>query len=113
MEKKEGELTNMAKEIRANRPEPIVSDIDMILYNRRLDPQKAIEDILDGSYILIEDYYSTGLTILHELNNYLKEKHPDQSFKGQRMFRSEYQKLSHQILLKINSNNLEVSILRF
>ena len=67
------ELTNMPKDIRVNRPEPIVSDIEVVPYKRRMNPQKAIKDILDGSYILIEDYYSTGLTILHELNYYLKK----------------------------------------
>ncbi|RLD80637.1 MAG: methyltransferase type 11, partial [Bacteroidetes bacterium] len=72
------------------------------------DPQKAIEDILDGRFVLIEDFYSTGLSILHELNNYLKKKHPDQSFQGQREFRSEYQRLSHQILVKVSANKLEV-----
>jgi len=94
--------------LQVNRPEPIVSDIEMVLYKRRMDSKKAIEDILDGSNILIEDYYSTGLTLLHELSNYLKKKHPVQSFQEQRKFRSEYQKLSYQILLQVSDNKLMV-----
>lgn len=91
-----------------NRPEPIVSDIEASFYKHGMDPQKAIEEILNGRYVLIEDYYSSGLTILHELNNYLKDKHPDQSFQGQREFRSEYRKFSHQILLQVSDNKLVV-----
>lgn len=94
--------------IQVNRPEPIVSDIELTSYNRRLDPQNAIESIFNGNKILIEDFYSTGLAILHELNSNLKKKYPDQSFLGQRKFRSEYQKLSNQMFLKVNKHKLQV-----
>ncbi len=98
----------MTDELQVNRPEPIEKDIETIPYNAKIDPQKAIEDILNGNNLLIEDFYSTGLSVLHELNTYLKKKHTDQSFQGQREFRSEYQKLSHKVLVQISANKLEV-----
>ena len=99
---------NITDKIQVNRPEPISQDIEIISFNARMEAQKAIEDILDGNCILIEGFYSTGLSILHELSNFLKKKYPDQSFQGQREFRSEYRKLSHKILVNVSTNKLEL-----
>ena len=96
------------KDIHANRPEPIVSDIEVVPYKRRMDPQIAVDAIVDGYYVLIVDFYSSGLTILNELKRYLKNKHSDQSFQGQRDFRSAFRELSHRLLLEICNNKLSV-----
>ncbi|MEA3446179.1 MAG: methyltransferase [Bacteroidota bacterium] len=100
--------TTSVGEIQVNRPEPIISDIDVVPYKRRMGPQTAIEDLVDGYYVLIVDFYSSGLTVLSELKKYLKSQYSDQSFQGQRNFRSVFRELSHRILLKINNNKLTV-----
>ncbi|MDA3952017.1 MAG: methyltransferase [Bacteroidales bacterium] len=100
--------TISGKKIQADRPEPITSNIDVVPYKRRMDPQIAIEALVDGYHVLIVDFYSSGLTILSELKNYLKNKYTDQSFREQRDFRSEFRELSHRLLLLVNNNKLVV-----
>ena len=99
---------HLNKDIRINRPEPIVSDIEVLFYKRRMDPQIAIDTLLDGDFILINDFYSSGLSLLSELKKYIKQQYSDKSFQGQRDFRSVYQDLSNRILLNISNNKLSV-----
>ena len=100
--------TISGKEIQANRPEPIISNVEVVPYKRRMGPQTAIDALLDGYFVLILDFYSSGLTILSELKKYIKNKYSDQSFPGQRDFRSVFRKLSHRLLLSVNNNKLTV-----
>jgi hypothetical protein len=100
--------TISGKEIRADRPEPITSNIDVVPYKRRMDPQDAIDALIDGYHVLVVDFYSSGLTVLNELKKHLKNKYSDQSFQGQRDFRSEFHKLSNRLLLLVNNNKLVV-----
>lgn len=95
-------------EVKANRPEPIISDMDVIPYNRQMSPKIAIEDLVDGYYILIVDFYSSGLTIMSEIKKYLGKKYSDQSFKGQRDFRSAFHKLSNRLLVLVSNNKISV-----
>jgi precorrin-6B methylase 2 len=101
-------LTISGKEIQADRPEPILSNIDVVPYKRRMDPQIAIDALVDGYYVLIVDFYSSGLTVLKELKGYVKNQYPDQSFQGQRDFRSVFRELSHRLLLFARNNKLAV-----
>ena len=96
------------KEIVADRPEPITSNIDVIPYKRRMDPKIAIKALADGNYVLIVDFYSSGLEVLSELKKYIKKKHSDQSFHGQRDFRLLFRELSHRLLLSVCNNKLTV-----
>ena len=95
-------------EIQADRPEPGISDIDVFPYKRRMGPQTAVDALVEGYYVLIVDFYSSGLTILSELKKYLKNKHSNQSFKEQRDSRSVFRELSHRLLLKVCNNKLTV-----
>ena len=108
MEKMEGKTTDTTKDIQVNRPEPIVSDIEVVPYKRRMNPQMAIYALLEGDFVLIVDFYSNGLILLRELKRYIKQQYSDKSFQGQRDFRSVYQKLSNKILLDISNNKLTV-----
>ena len=96
------------KEIQANRPESIISDIDVIPYNRRMDPKVAIDNLIIGQFVLIVDYYSSGLKILKELKKYVSKIHSDQSFQGQRIFRSVFRELSQRILLEVKNHKLTI-----
>ncbi len=101
-------FTISGKKIQADRPEPILPDIEVFPYKRRMDTREAINVLVDGHYVLIVDFYSTGLAILSELKKYLKSKYSDQSFQGQRKFRSVFRELSHRLLLFVNNNKLTV-----
>lgn len=95
-------------ELQVNRPKPLALNIDVVPYKRRMDPQIAIDALIDGYNVLIVDYYSSGLTILSELKFYLKRKYSDQSFQGQRDFRSAFRELSHRLLLKLSNHKIVV-----
>jgi hypothetical protein len=94
--------------IKANRPEPITSEIEVIAFNSMSEPQDAVEALVEGYSILIVDYYSSGLTLLNALKKFIKKDYSDQSFQGQRDFRTKFQKLSNQILLEVSDNKLAV-----
>jgi len=98
----------MNSEMKVNRPEPIIQDIQAVIFNQDTNVKKTIDLLKKGNYVLIDKFYSNGLTLLHELNNYLKRKFPNQSFEEQREFREVYQKLSNLILLRIIDHKLEV-----
>ncbi|MBN1251658.1 MAG: methyltransferase [Bacteroidales bacterium] len=101
-------FTVSGKKIQVNRPQPIISDIDVVSYKRRMDPQIAVEALVEGHNVLIADFYSSGLAVLNELKKYVKNKNSDQSFQGQRDFRSVFRELSHRILLFVSHNKLTV-----
>ncbi len=100
-------ITISGKEIQVNRPKPI-SDVEVVPFNKGENPQFALDDLVEGYYVLVLDFYSTGLAILRELKKYLNKKYTDQSFKGQREYRSEYHELSNRLLLEVNNQKLSV-----
>jgi len=110
LKKKESGLafTVSGKEIQVDRPEPILSNIDVVPYDRKMDPQIAVEAIVEGYSVLIMDFYSNGLTLLKTLKDYVKNQYSDQSFQGQRDFRSVFRELSHRLLLVVRNNKLAV-----
>jgi len=93
--------------MKVNRPEPIF-DVEIKLYKRGTDIQQTIDALVSGKYVLIEEYYNNGLTLLNELHSFLKQKHINESFQSQREYRSEFRKLSNQILIEIKENKLAV-----
>lgn len=103
----QNKLSN-SEELKITRPEPLIPSKQPILYKRTKDVKKAVEQIIAGEYIQIDDFYGTGLVVLEELTNNLKEKHKGNSFQGQRDFRAEYRKFSHQVIIKIKEHELDV-----
>ena len=94
--------------IRANRPQPILTAIEIIPYKNRMDPREAIEALLAGFNVLIIDFYSTGLNVLQALKRIIEENQPDQSFNAQQRSRRLYQELSNRLLLLIRNHRLIV-----
>ena len=101
-------MKNISKQLQVNRPEPITPDLQVLEYDNSIDPKFAVESILEGDYILIVDFYGSGLTVLNELKNFVKRKFSGKTFKGQRGFRSVYHELSNKILLEVSNNKLVV-----
>lgn len=94
------------KEVQVKCPEPIVGDVDVMPFKKKMDTQFAIEALVDGDFVVILDFFSTGLIVLNALRQYLEKKHSNQSFKGQREYRSEYRELSNQILVLVSNHRL-------
>lgn len=101
-------MDQIKSNIKVNRPEPIISNIEVVAYKQRMNPQIAIDALMDGYHVLITDFYSSGLILLNELKTQLKQTYPDESFQGQREFRSTYHELSNLIVLKISNSKLNV-----
>lgn len=95
-------------EIEIIRPDIIVDDVEVVLYKRTMDPRMAVNTLKNGKYVLIIDYYSSGLMILNELKHQLIKKHASQSFQAQRDFREDFKELSNRLLLVVNNHQLKV-----
>ncbi len=101
-------IYNILEALPFDRPEVITTDIDLIGFRRNMDTSSAVDALLKGEYVLVEDFYSTGLSILSDLTKRLKQKSKNESFSDQRNFRSLYRDASHKLLLLVNDNKLTV-----
>ncbi len=99
---------NPGKEIIPIRPEPIISNLEVVAFDKEMDVQLAIDALSEGYSVLITDYYSSGLAVLNALKKQLKKKHPGKSFQQQRSFRNAFHKDSKRILLKVKKYQLTV-----
>ena len=98
------ELTTM----QPNRPEIITEKVEAISFYRKMDTEATVKEMIDGKYVLVEEFYSNGLQVLNELRKQLLVKHKDKSFQGQRDYRAVFRKASHRLLLKVEKNKLLV-----
>ncbi len=98
----------MMIDIHVNKPSPISMGRNQITFHHGTDTALAIENMILGKTILINDFYNDGLSLLQDLHNYLKGKLPTKSLKDQHQYRSEYFKLSNLILLEIIDQKLSV-----
>ncbi len=94
--------------MQVNKPEPIPLKVKTAFFKRGINVQHTMEALVEGKYVLIEEFYSNGLVLLYELHAYLKKKYPNQSFQEQREFRLKYRMLSHLILVQVNNHKLVV-----
>jgi SAM-dependent methyltransferase len=98
----------MENDLALHRPEPIDLETEVVPFMRRMEPQAAIDDLIDGRHVLIQDYYSSGLLVLSELRRHVNRHHSDKSFQGQRENRAAFRELSSRILLHVKDNELQV-----
>jgi hypothetical protein len=92
----------------ANKPVLLKAGTLATPYERSSSNEEAINTLLAGEYIRIDKFYSNGLDLLVALQDYLNDKHANQSFKEQRTYRAEYQLLSNRILLEVSDHKLVV-----
>ncbi len=98
----------MNPDISIHKPEPFIFEQPLRVFNRSTDVKQTIKALEAGKPVLITAFYSNGLSLLRELQMHLKKKFPNKSFQEQRMYRSEYQKLSNLILIEIADHKLVV-----
>ncbi len=94
------------RNIQPKRPEPITQELEILEYHQKSNPGEALQALLDGHYVLIGDYYSTGLSLLKEVKNYLEEHFGQQTFDEQREFRTRYRELSNRIIAQISKGKI-------
>lgn len=94
--------------IQSDRPNIITTEIEAISFYRKMDTEATVKEMIAGKYVIVEEFYSNGLQVLSELKRNLLLKHKDQSFQGQRDYRSAFREASHRLLLKVKDNKLIV-----
>jgi len=53
--------------LEADRPEIITTEIDAISFYRKMDTEATVAQMIEGKYVLVEEFYSNGLQVLNEL----------------------------------------------
>lgn len=96
----------MITQIKTHKPEPIPVSEDLQSYKDGNDVELTIKDLVEGKSILIQDYYSDGVSLLKEIHSYLNLKLPNKSFKEQQKYRSEFFKLSNRVLIEVLDQQL-------
>lgn len=91
-----------------NRPEPITETIPVLEYYKEIDPKQAVNELLEGNYVLIADQFSSGLLVLNALKERLFKNQPKQTFENQRNLRDAYRKASQLLLIEISGHRLQV-----
>ncbi|MBC8756448.1 methyltransferase [Kordia sp. YSTF-M3] len=96
----------MSTDIQVHKPTPIIAKEKLVLFDRSSDMKQTMKALEAGKSVLITAFYSNGLSLLKELQVYLRRKLPTESFKEQREYRAQYHKLSNQILIEIADHKL-------
>jgi len=95
------------KELIAHRPQVIQGELEVLPFKKNDNSKEAIEILLEGHFVLILDFYSTGLALLNELKSYLRFQNKS-DFKEDRNTRKSFRELSHRILLEVAHHRLRV-----
>ncbi len=98
----------MTQDIKLNKPAPFVTGKRLEIFNLSTEPKMTIQALEAGKPVLIADYYSNGVLLIKELQQYLKGKMPNKTFEEQREYRAAYHKLSNLILLEIINYKIDV-----
>ncbi|MEO8934325.1 MAG: methyltransferase [Xanthomarina sp.] len=98
----------MIADIKVNKPEPIAIGENLKTFKYGVKVGSTIKALEQGEFILIEEFYQDGIFLIKELHNYLKSKLPNNTFQEQRIYRSEFHRLSSLILLEIVDHKISV-----
>ncbi len=98
----------MISKIEVNKPKPIAIGEKIKSFKNGTEVASTIKALDQGEWILIDEFYKDGISLLQELHNYLTVKLPNKSFQEQREYRSAYRRLSNLVLLEIVDQKLTV-----
>ena len=84
-----------------NIPEPIYLKYDPKTVGKNSDMGQAVEWLMEGKYVLVEDEFSTGLHLLSELKKKFFSKSMKENFKDYRNQRSAYHFTSNNLLTTV------------
>lgn len=94
------------REVMLNIPERIQKQESYFIFQAKMNPQLAVDILLRGEYVLIGDYFSSGLLVLNQLKTFLSKSKTKETYGEQRDNRAEFRDLSHRILVEINAGVL-------
>ncbi len=97
-----------SKDLTVNRPEPITESISVLEYSKNIDPKYAVEALLEGSYVLVADQFSSGVTVLEALKKQLSKNTHDASFSSQRNYRQQFRDASQFLVVEIVNHQLHL-----
>lgn len=93
--------------LKPNRPQIIQGEIEVLPFKKNDDYHEAIGILLEGHFVLVLDFYSTGLALLNELKSYLKFQEK-KGYQEQQSARANYRDISHRIILEVAHHRLRV-----
>lgn len=88
-------------------PNIILSDVEGYKFHKKRDSVEFAKYLIDGHYVLIKDYYYSGLNLLNALKKLLKPKF-GKSFEEGRKYRLAYRAASHRLILEITDHYITV-----
>ena len=92
--------------IHPDRPTPIIQDLEVLPYRHSMETQIAIQELVDGNYVLIEDFYSSGQKVLLAIKQFVQNNKKGDSFLQQRESRNLFYELSNRLLLFVKNHKL-------
>lgn len=98
----------MHSEISVIKPEPILVSKSMLTFNQGTDVVPTIKSLEKGEFVLIHAFYNDGIFLLKQIHRYLGQKLQNSTKEEQRIYRSEFQKLSNLILIEVKNQKLNV-----
>ena len=98
----------MSTEFKVNRPSPITVDQELEVFNRYADAKETIKGLEAGIPVLVNGFYSNGMTLIREVQTHLRKTMPNKTFQEQRAYRAAYRKLSNLILIEVDHHKLKV-----
>ncbi len=101
-------MTDTQYNLIPDKPEIVTSEIEVVSFFNKMDPREIISELIEGNYVLIEDFYNNGLQVLEELKKGLRRNHKSKNFQGQRDYRAAFRKASHRLLVMVVDHKLEV-----
>lgn len=90
-----------------HRPEPIFKQSTTEVKQKTL-PRSAANRLMDGEFLLVSDFYSTGADILDELHYLMRPPPSHASYKERQQFKREYRETSMRLLVAITNNTLSL-----
>lgn len=92
--------------IKPDRPEPVVTESEPEIVNRKTRPVKVAEQLIAGKYVLVGDQYRTGLALLKALKDRIFGSQKEEAFQSYRDKKSVYHHASNRLLAAVKENHL-------
>jgi methylase of polypeptide subunit release factors len=96
------------KAVSPQLPEAIFLKYKPNTVNKNSDMGQAVEWLMEGKYVLLEDEYSTGLNLLSELKKRVFSKSMKENFKKYRSQRSAYHFTSNNLLTTVSNGEVDL-----
>ena len=94
--------------LQPEKPQILKKTTQGVYFQQKMKISIAVTSLINNKYVIVEDFYYTGLKILEQLKKELKKNNNNDNFNDQRKFRSLFRDASHKLLLLVEKNQLVV-----